>query len=315
MTGRAPAIATDDTVAALAPVGLGWRDSGQVVLSGPLLRLAAACDEAFTELAGVWHAEPEAHPAMIDAGALQSMDFLTSFPHLATFATCLDPAEANLERFTGRDPVGEAGVRLTRTAPVRQVLTPAACYHVYVHHQGSSLDTPRYLTTRNTCFRRETHYQPLRRQWTFQMRELVCLGTRTEVRNFLRRTRELVSALLDELELPVAWETATDPFFQPTRSPKYLAQRLQPTKHEAQFDGGLAIASVNLHEDSFGDAYELLRDGRPATTGCVAFGIERWLYALTRRYGPDPGGWPDVAAAARRVVSGRTAADLPAEPR
>ncbi|WP_290062219.1 hypothetical protein [Amycolatopsis solani] len=288
-------------VARPMPAGLAWRPDGQVVLSGPLLRLAQACDEAWTVLAGRWPAEPEDHPAMLDAEALQAVDFLTSFPHLATFACGLDPAEENLGEFTTR-PLDETGVRLTRLAPVREVLTPAACYHVYVHHRGEALSGPRYVTTRNTCFRRETHYEPLRRQWAFRMREIVCLGDRREVTGFLRAATDLVTALFRELALPVGWAAATDPFFRPTRSPKYLAQRLSPTKHEAAYRD-LAIASVNLHEDTFGDAYEITRHGRPATTGCVAFGLERWLYALTDRYGPAPAGWPDVVAAARRVTA------------
>jgi hypothetical protein len=35
----------------------------------------------------------------------------------------------------------------------------------------------------------------------------------------------------------------------------------------------------------------------------VAFGLERWLYALTDRHGPDPAGWPDVAAAAEHAAA------------
>lgn len=303
--------------AELGPVGLRWQPGGRVVLSGPLLGLAAACDAAFAELGTVWNAEPEDHPAMIDAAGLQAIDYLTSFPHLATFPVCLDPDEQNLAAFTAGGPVdGDGAVRFANTAPVREVLTPAACYHVYLHHRGERLDAARYLMIANTCFRREAYYEPLRRQWSFRMREIVCLGSRDEVTAFLARTRELVGALLSALDLPVRWEVATDPFFQPARNAKYLAQRLQPTKHEAVFGGDLAIASVNLHEDHFGRAFEISRaaptgpagpDGPtaaagPAVSGCVAFGLERWLYALTRRHGPDPAGWPDVAAAARAVA-------------
>jgi hypothetical protein len=173
-----------------------------------------------------------------------------------------------------------------------------SCYHVYPHHEGEALDAARYVTVWNTCLRREAYYEPLCRQWSFRMREIVCIGMRAEVTQFLARTRAAVEALLRAVDLPVTWEAATDPFFRPARHPRYLAQRLQPTKHEARFDTGLAIASVDLHEDHFGAAFGITRGDRPAVSG-VAFGIERWLYALTRRHGPDPAGWPAVAAAAR----------------
>ncbi|MGH8791329.1 MAG: aminoacyl--tRNA ligase-related protein [Stackebrandtia sp.] len=297
--GRAASLAD-----ALRHHGLRWRASGNSVLSGPLYRLATACDNAFSTLAAQWSAEPEQHPAMIELTGLQAVDYLSSFPHLATFPVSLDADEANLREFAGRTSLdGEGSVRLGEVAPVREVLTPAACYHLYLHHQGEALDGPLRLTTRNTCFRREAHYEPLRRQWSFQMREIVCLGARDEVIDFLATTRRAVDVLLSELDLPVAWEVATDPFFQPTKNPKYLAQRLQPTKHEAVFGGDLAVASVNLHEDHFGAAYGITRAGRPAVSGCVAFGVERWLHAVADRHGPDPAGWPDVEAAARRAAA------------
>ncbi|GAB1646554.1 hypothetical protein [Krasilnikovia sp. MM14-A1259] len=286
-----------ELLAELAPVGLGWRESGHAVLTGPLYRLAADCDQGFATVAAAFGAEPEQHPAMIDARELQRVAYLESFPQLATFPVGLDPAD--LDTFAGRDPLDADGaVRLTRTAPVRELLTPAACYHLYPHHRGERLVAPAYLTTVNTCFRREKYYRPLRRQWSFRMRELVCLGGRAEVVAFLKRGRDAVDALCRELDLPIRWEVATDPFFRPAQNPRWLAQRLRPTKHEATF-GDLAIASVNLHEDTFGAAFDITRDGVPASSGCVAFGLERWAYALTRRHGADPANWPDVAAAAR----------------
>ena len=56
-----------------------------------------------------------------------------------------------------------------------------------------------------------------------------------------------------------------------------------------------AIASFNYHQDHFTLAYELrLEDGRPAHTGCVAFGMERVALALMRAHGLAPDRWPDT---------------------
>jgi hypothetical protein len=297
-TATSPAGQAAAFAAELAPLGLRWHGSGRVSLSGPLARLAAQCDSAFTTLAGLWAAEPEDHPAMLDLAAMQAAGYLSAFPHLATFPVCLAAEEENLRDFTAGPVAADGALRLTRTTPVREVLTPAACYHVFVSHERDNLTVPSYLTTRNTCFRREDHYEPLRRQWSFRMREIVCIGTRAEVTAFLGAAREAASALLRELDLAVAWEAATDPFFGPAGNPMALAQRLQPTKHEAVFGGDLALASVNHHEDHFGAAFGITRQDRPAASGCVAFGIERWVYAFTRRHGTDPRAWPDINAAA-----------------
>jgi hypothetical protein len=287
----------------LTRIGLRWDPSGQAGLTGPLLALADECDLAFRRLAGRWRATEERYPAALPAQTLA--DHLRSFPHQATFPVALDPADANLGEFADGPVVTADGeVALTRTAPVTAVLTPAACYHIYAGHRGERLPTARCLTTRNTCFRREPRYQPLRRQWSFTMREIVCLGAPAEAASFLAAARAAVDHFAALIDLPFDWLPATDPFFRSRSSPGYLLQRIQPTKHEATYGGSLALGSANLHHDHFGTAFDITRGGAPAASACVAFGIERWLFALTDRHGPDPAGWPDLAAAAARVVGG-----------
>jgi seryl-tRNA synthetase len=296
--------------AGLASVGLRWYESGQAGLGGPLLQLAEDCDRAFVTLSAIWGAQEERHPASLPAERLQRLDYLHSFPHQATFPARLDPA--HLTDFLAGELVTSAGeVALSPLSPVSSVLTPAACYHLYHGHEDQTFTAPLHLTTRNSCFRHEDHYEPLRRQWSFTMREIVCLGTHAETVTYLEQARAAVDEFLALIELPVAWLTATDPFFQPRTNPQYLMQRLQPSKHEATYGGDLAIASVNLHHDHFGAAFGLQRDGQPVNTACLAFGIERWLYALTDRHGLDPASWPSLAEAATAVVR-RRAASVPA---
>lgn len=287
----------------LAAAGLRWHPRlGQSTLSGPLLCLAADCDRAFLILAGAFGAQEEQHPAAVSAELLHRLDYFSSFPHQATFPATLDGDEDNLAAFAA-DPFGQAGVRLARLAPVRAVLTPAACYHIYAAREGVELAGPAYVTTVATCFRREAAVEPLVRQWAFRMREVVCAGTAAEVRQFLARARELADRLCRELSLPITWETATDSFFRPLTNPKFLLQKVAPTKEEAVFGGRVAIGSVNLHHDHIGSAFGITRAGGAAHTGCLAFGLERWLYALSSQYGEDPASWPAVAAAASRAVA------------
>jgi len=294
-----------DRLAELRRVGLSWRSSGQASLHGPLLRLAESLDRAFRLLATAgWDAEEERHPASLPAELLQRVHYLHSFPHQATFPVRLQPDEANLDEFR-RGPVvdPDGHLVLTQLAPTRDVLTPAACHHLYAQHESSALDAPLYLTTRNTCFRNEPYYEPLRRQWSFTMREIVCLGSRSEAIGFLDRGRSTVDTLLKHLGLDVDWCVATDPFFRPLESPQYLMQRLEPTKHEAVYGGDLAIGSANLHHEHFGENYSISRAGEPAHSACLAFGIERWLFAVVDRYGVQPESWPDPASTMQQMVS------------
>jgi hypothetical protein len=220
------------------------------------------------------------------------MDYFHSFPHLVTFPVALDPDPENLSKFSSGEVLTGEGVQLTLTSPIRHVLTPAACYHFYVEFEGDRLDRARYVTTRATCHRREESYTPLQRQWTFSMREVVCLGSAAEVEAFLREASALVRKLTAAIGLRVEEQRATDPFFRPAKNPKFLYQKVEPVKHELVFDGHLAIASTNFHRDYFGEAFNIRRDAAASCSGCVAFGLERWLYAFLETFGPSPSDWP-----------------------
>ena len=124
------------------------------------------------------------------------------------------------------------------------------------------------------------------------MREIVCLGSAEEVKSFLARLQGVLHEFFSRVGLPIEWKNATDPFFDPSRNPKYLAQRLDPVKTEMVFGGTLAIGSVNFHRNYFGEAFRIARDGKEAFSGCVAFGLERWMYAILAHFGPDPSDWP-----------------------
>ena len=69
---------------------------------------------------------------------------------------------------------------------------------------------------------------------------------------------------------------------------------VDPVKTEMVFSGELAIGSINSHRSFFGETFGISRGDSPAFSGCVAFGLERWLYALLARFGPDPQRWPDA---------------------
>jgi len=283
---------------------LRWRGS-QAVLGGELLELYRRLDAAFLRLAARERAPEAMYPTLIEASHMAKLDYFRSFPHMATFACNLDRDADNLGAFAkGPGTDADGGVALTRLDTVTHVLTPAACYHVYVDLAGCALSGFRTVTTRATCFRRESHYLPLERQWSFGMREVVGLGGADEVKAFLARGRERVSALHAALGLTIAWTAATDPFFDMSKNPKFLAQKLDPVKTEMVHDGRLAIGSINFHRNFFGETFAISHGGEPAFSGCVAFGVERWIRAIIEVHGPDAAGWPDVERAAEEAFGG-----------
>jgi seryl-tRNA synthetase len=271
--------------------------NGHVALSGPLLKLFRDLDAVFLRWAADAGAQEYQFPSAIPAHALNRIGYFKSFPQHLSLPAYLEGDDANLGEFAEGTPMGEDGaLHLTRLGPVRDVLTPAACYHFYLNFQGQALDDARVVTTRATCFRREKYFAPLRRQWSFSMREIVCIGTAAEVTRFLDERRGVVERFFEAVGLPISWDGATDPFFNPSRNPKYLAQKLDPVKTEMVFGGSLAIGSVNFHRNYFGEAFGISRDGEEAYSGCVAFGLDRWLAAFLEHFGEDPAHWPDLRA-------------------
>jgi seryl-tRNA synthetase len=270
--------------------GLRWMENGQCVLSGAPLKLYRKLDALFKSWAAQWNAMEFRVPTFVPAAEMHKLDYFRSFPHLITFPVTLNSEQENLLDFGER--MHENGVQLTQIAPILDILTPAACYHFYILLQGQSLDQPRYLTTCATCFRKETHYSPLQRHWSFSMREIVCLGDIADVQEFLRKMRDTVEQFAASISLPVTWIEATDPFFNAAVNPKYLSQILEPVKTEMLFESRLAIGSINFHRNFFGETFQIQMEGKEAFSGCVAFGIERWMYAFLTHFGLDENTWP-----------------------
>jgi seryl-tRNA synthetase len=187
-------------------------------------------------------------------------------------------------------------------APAGAVLPPALCYHVYAALAERTRIDPTHVTLRGTCWRHEgERTAPLERGWSFTMREAVWVGAASQVDPFLGRGAERSLALAAALGLEAEIVPATDPFFAPTARGRALLQRVKGLKRELllPLGGGrtIAAASFNHHGTFFGDAFGIRTgDGAPAVSGCVAFGIERWLLAFLVAHGPEPRGWPTVRA-------------------
>ncbi|MFE6101081.1 hypothetical protein ACFVQ4_14050 [Streptomyces laurentii] len=244
-------------------------------------RLLRLLDDTFESWGVGAGARPMTMPPLLPAADLARLDYYDNFPHQAVVAAPLD-----LERRTTAPFSPESGTFPAEALqPAALGLPSASCYAVYLTHQGTSVADDTLVTICSWCFRKETHYEGMRRQLGFRMREIVAIGSQEHAESHLVDFTARVRAYAAALDLPLNREAATDPFFDKGSS-KALLQRLTPVKHEFLYED-LAIASVNTHRNFFGDRCSISLDstGGPAFTSCVAFGLERWLSALTRRYG------------------------------
>lgn len=282
----------------IAHSDLLWDEIGQCSLRDNLADCFASLEAGFLELATDNGCKVVYPGSLLSAEILGKLDYLHSFPQHATFPCCLEQSQTNLDAFCQQPAITGNTINLTQTEPVAALLLPAACYSVYPTLQSQSADAaPQMITLQARCFRRETHYQPLERQWNFSMRELVCAGSEEQVQAFLEKLQQQVNDICSALALPVEFATATDPFFNPEKNPQYIMQRISPSKTEVVYGGSLAIASLNFHRQYFGEAFDLHHGDEHCHTACVAFGLERWLAALLREHGDDVRNWPALAAA------------------
>ncbi|WP_328324308.1 MULTISPECIES: hypothetical protein [unclassified Streptomyces] len=254
--------------------GLATLDTGQT-------RALRLLDAVFLDWAHACGAQELTPPPLLSVPDAERLDILVNFPHLATPATEIVPQCRSTVHDTGEAiPAGAL-------APAQWLLPSSVCFGVYLAHTGTELAEDLTVTAFGRCFRNEHEYDGLRRLRSFQMREIVAIGSPEHVRETLARHSAVTVELAAALGIPVEREAAGDPFFD-LSGPRALMQKLSPVKEEFVHDG-LALASVNLHRNFFGErcAIRLAATGESAFTSCVGWGYERWLHALGRRHRGD----------------------------
>lgn len=271
---------------------ISWDSAGTTALSGDALKILERLDRRIVDLAADFDPVAMYYPPIIPVWALNRTSYLESFPQHANFAVSLARSDDNLRNFLDGVKSGDGQhACLSDVSDVTHALTPAACYHVYYRHEGARLDGARYLTMKCNCFRAEDQYSPLKRHRVFTMREIVVLGTHGETTEFLDYMKMAVSRLADEIGITFDLIPATDPFFDAEKNPRALMQSLIPSKEEMVTPGNLAIGSFNSHRTFFGQSFDIRVNGEHAHSGCVAFGLERWLSAILEKHGPDTSNW------------------------
>ncbi|WP_419890372.1 hypothetical protein [Paenibacillus xylanexedens] len=241
-------------------------------------------DALFLKLSEDVKAENMVFPPLMKVNDLSSLDYFVNFPHLGLAVSGLTD-EACSCLTSHKEQVDT--VRQIHIRDSGHMLPSAACYNVYLYLRNETLTQARYYTTIARCYRNESEYNALERLWSFQMREIVCVGSMEEVQHFLSTYKEKVIALAERIGIVFEIEVATDPFYD-SQGTKALIQKLQPVKEEFVFEQTVSAASINFHRNFFGDRCNINNvQGEALFSGCVAFGLERWLHALLKTNGHD----------------------------
>jgi seryl-tRNA synthetase len=280
---------------------------GQVALSGPALELArkisAICANLGRDAFGGIERE---YPTLIPSEALARCGYISSFPQNLSMVTRLREDFDGIETFRRANsenrhlhiPQAEAVVH------PEACLCPALCYHCYPTLKGKKLKATGHVETSigRICRYESSNITGLDRLWEFTQRSIIWVGDDAFCTKLRQRAIDAAALQLEEWDIEATIETASDPFFASVTTAKSLWQRSQDLKFELRpvVEQGahtprrtIAAASFNLHGRYFGNAFDIQSaDGEPASSGCVSWGLERWVLVVFTQHGFDPRNWP-----------------------
>jgi hypothetical protein len=273
------------------PVGPGLQ------VAGPgLARLISLVDNLALERARQVGAVEYAVPHLMAWETLERAGYARAFPQHLTTCAVVQPDLSALDRFAQASSP-EARAAELRPAPVS--VAPAVCLHLYAAFADGTLVKPLIATARQCCGRHEAGSGlSATRLWSFSMREIVYIGHADGARRFRAEMLDWLTELAREIGLPARIASANDPFFTNEREELAPYQADLELKQElcgrmADDSTAVAVSSANLHNQHFGRGFGIrLPDGTPASSACLAFGLDRWARWLHGHLGEDPRHWP-----------------------
>jgi hypothetical protein len=281
----------------VTPVG-----QGHVILRGMAARLLnlieARIDSVFVHF---FRAEREFYPATILCRTLDRIHHFTSFPEHIDFVAHLKSDLDVLNKFStecreqGWSPTLHEG----RMGESDFAISPSCCYHCYEGMENWQLESPGRCTTMAVaCHRYEgANHRTMTRLRAFTQRDVVWVGHPGYVMEGRAKAEELIVQWAKDWELVGSFETANDMFFTQDYAVKASFQRQQQAKKELRLlipaeKQSISVFSSNFHATTFGKAFNITLGGRPATSACVGWGYERWVYAIFSQFGFDVEQWP-----------------------
>lgn len=287
---------------------------GHVVLRGNAAKLMSLIDSKVQNaFADHFDAELEIYPSTIKCETLHRCNHFTSFPEHMDFVAHLKQDLDVLNGFSSdcKEKGWSPAVHEGRMGECEFAVSPSCCYHCYEGMENWVLEKPRCATATLACHRYEgANHKTLARLRAFTMREVIFVGTPKYVIQCRAKGEELITQWAKDWELGCTFETANDMFFTKDYSVKASFQRQQQAKKEMRLQlsdekDSISVFSSNFHANTFGKAFNIKIEGKPATTGCIAWGYERWVYAIFSQFGFDPAKWPDKLRAEFEAHSAR----------
>lgn len=254
-------------------------------------------DSKFCGFAAKFNALEKTYPAMLPLTGYAMTGYLKKSPQYAIFCS---PIEESMEVLENTNKaVSEGNVKGIEKEP-EFALSPSACFHAYLEYENQTFSHNTILTFKQNVFRNEGrfNFSEIGRLIDYHVREIVMVGTEAFVNSRREEFMELTKNFMNEINLDGSIRVSTDSFIIPKMQIYKKIQKIDKSKFETQLfinkGKSISTASFNLHGKAFTDPFNIsVKKTKETVTGCVGFGLERWVLAFVAQYGWDEKNWPE----------------------
>ena len=269
---------------------IGFGDKGNFLLE--------YLDRAFLTVAKKLNAIEKAYPVLLPMEGYVKTGYIKKSPQYAIFCGTINETIEDLEKTSVE--IYEKQVNKIINEP-EYALSPSACFHTYIEYQDKELPENMVVSFRQNVFRNEGkfNYREIGRLRDYQVREIVLIGNNRFVIEMRDKIMEATVDLMNTLGLKGDISLANDSFIVPKMQMYKKIQRIDKSKYEMHLyvsdKKKISTASFNLHGKAFTSNFNISVKGVEDTvTGCVGFGLQRWIIAFVAQYGWNEERWPEI---------------------
>lgn len=278
-------------------------DNGLFQFQGEFLEIFKTANNVILDIAiSEYGAIEQENPILWPIELFKKINYLNEFPGQALLISGVEKNFEAMDAFSKKYSSETHFLEIDMTEhmePAKYGLQPAVCDTCYYAMQNKSDIKDTIFTTYNKVFRNEkSDAGSLDRLNSFSVRDIMFVGDKNFVLGVRQQLLERLASFFDETCLRYSIETADDPFFSSTIEKK-MYQHLFELKYEIlveipYLNKRIAVGSINLHLDTFGQAFNISQGDRPIYSGCIGIGFERFLLALYSQHGVNTSTWPSA---------------------
>ncbi|GAB5452448.1 MAG: hypothetical protein Hals2KO_27760 [Halioglobus sp.] len=277
---------------------------GKASYAGDMVKIFRALDEFISAQCIAMGAGTEIYPSALEGSSLLRAGYFNTFAQHTYFMAPLKTSRPALGAAAdGSILSDEDGSAAEHLQTPEWVFSPTVCHHCFESRKDSAIELPLKITALNQCSRYEVHgTRSLERLRFYWMREFVHFDSdEAAVVASLDSFLDFMVETLTRWGITHEIVTASDPFFADSATSKRVFQNLFALKRELKLPipgGSLACASFNNHQASLVQSFAVAAAGEDEdssiSSGCVAWGYDRLLFALLVQLGTVVDEWPQV---------------------